>query len=173
MLSYSLSTGGFYDTNFHFAENIPADVVEITEEQHESMLGHLNSGGKINLDGAGRWIFVSAAPDEWHFWNEQTNIWETNAELQAAKLQHWRETVQEITPKQLRLVLLANGVTSSAVESAIISIEDEITRETAMIEWQYGAGYQRTNANLVMIATQLLGLTEEQIDAMWSDALTK
>lgn len=171
MLYFSKKECSFFDSDVH--RTMPADIVEISNAQHQELLLHLNSGGAIDINLTGEFVFIPAAPDAWHRWNEQTNSWETNAELQAAKLQHWRETVQEITPKQLRLVLLANGFTSSAVETAITSIDDEITRETAMIEWQYGAGYQRTNANLVMIATQLLGLSEEEIDAMWLDALTK
>ena len=111
-------------------------------------------------------------PDPYHIFNEELQEWQTTDELQTKKLTTWRETIGEITPKQLRLVLLANGVSSSDVEAAILNIEDAITREIATIEWQYGTGYSRTNANLQMIATQLLGFSEEQIDEMWKHALT-
>ena len=126
------------------------------------------------------WIAISqelamklvSPPDSYHFFNVEVQEWQTTDELQAEKLNNWRESIAEITPKQLRLVLLANGVTSSDVETAILNIEDAITREIATIEWQYGTGYSRTNANLQMIATQLLGFSEEQIDEMWKHALT-
>ena len=84
-----------------------------------------------------------------------------------------RENWPEITPKQLRLVLLENGVNSKAVEAAIAAIEDETIREVAMIEWKYATGYQRNNANLIMIATELLGFDDLKIDAMWQSALLK
>ena len=84
-----------------------------------------------------------------------------------------RENWPEITPKQLRLVLLENGVNSKAVEAAIAAIEDETIREVAMIEWQYATGYQRNNANLIMIATELLGFDDLKIDAIWQSALLK
>lgn len=89
------------------------------------------------------------------------------------QLQEWRETLSEISPKQLRIVLLENGITSAQVDDAISAIEDNHTKQVAMIEWQYATGYQRNNPNLIMIATQLLGLSDEQIDAMWQSALLK
>ena len=85
----------------------------------------------------------------------------------------WRATVAEITPKQLRLVLLENGINAKKVETAIASIPDETTREIAGIEWNYATGYARTNENLIMIATDLLGLDALKIDEMWQAALLK
>ncbi len=116
---------------------------------------------------------VLPRPDKYHVWDETRQSWQTNNELQQQKVIDWRNSVAEITPKQLRLVLLSNNIKSHEVESAIAQIDDEYLREVATIEWNYATGYQRTNANLVMIATQLLGLTDEQIDAMWLDALIK
>ena len=112
-------------------------------------------------------------PDAYHIWNEATGAWETNAELQAAKLADWRADVAEITPKQLRLVLLENGIKAKDVETAIAAIPDDTTREIAGIEWNYATGYARTNENLIMIATDLLGLDALQIDVMWQAALLK
>ncbi|UOO89182.1 hypothetical protein LVJ82_17325 [Vitreoscilla massiliensis] len=111
-------------------------------------------------------------PDNYHYFNEVSQEWETNDELQAAKLENWRQGVMDLTPKQLRLVLLENGFNSSKVEAAITQIEDEMVKETALIEWQFGTSFQRTNPNLVLIATQLLGFNDSQIDEMWKHALT-
>ena len=118
-------------------------------------------------------MFIPAAPDAYHAWNDATKSWETNADLQAAKLDDWRNNVAELTPKQFRLVLLENGINAKAVETAIASISDETTREVAEIEWFYATGYQRNNANLIMIATELLGFNDLKIDAMWQSALLK
>ena len=172
MLYYSPKKIAFYDDEIHLPDQIPNDALEIDENLHAYMLNHLNNGGSIQFSSSKHWQFIPAAPDIWHIWNVNSEKWETNATLQAAKLENWRENIAEITPKQLRLVLLANQVTSSDVEAAILNIEDAITREIATIEWQYGTGYSRTNANLQMIATQLLGFSEEQIDEMWKHALT-
>ena len=130
-------------------------------------------------------IFCVELPRESQEWprfvkNEWIEISESDA-LETAnptlsdeeKLHLWRASAPEITPKQLRLVLLENGVNSKAVEAAIAAIEDETIREVAMIEWQYATGYQRNNANLIMIATELLGFDDLKIDAMWQSALLK
>ena len=172
MLYFSKNTGGFYDNDIHAEANIPSDALEITVEQHQTMLMHLNSGSRIEVNGS-EFVFIPAAPDAYHAWNDATKSWETNADLQAAKLADWRANVAEITPKQLRLVLLENGINAKAVEAAIETIADETTREVAEIEWFYATGYQRNNANLIMIATDLLGLDALKIDAMWQAALLK
>ena len=130
-------------------------------------------------------IFCVELPRESQDWphfvqNEWTEISEGDA-LKTAnptlsdeeKLHIWRASVAEITPKQLRLVLLENGINAKAVETAIAAIENETIREVAMIEWQYATGYQRNNANLIMIATDLLGFDDLKIDAMWQSALLK
>ena len=172
MLYFSKNTGGFYDNDIHAEANIPSDALEITVEQHQTMLMYLNSGGRIEVNGS-EFVFIPAAPDAYHAWNDATKSWETNADLQAAKLADWRANVAEITPTQFRLVLLENGINAKAVETAIAALEDETIREVAMIEWQYATGYQRNNANLIMIATELLGLDALQIDTMWQSALLK
>ena len=172
MLYFSKNTGGFYDNDIHAEANIPSDALEITVEQHQTMLMYLNSGGRIEVNGS-EFVFIPAAPDAYHAWNDATKSWETNADLQAAKLADWRASAPEITPKQLRLVLLENGITDANMQAAIANIPDETVREVAAIEWNNATGYQRNNPNLIMIATELLGLDALKIDAMWQAALLK
>ena len=172
MLYFSKNTGGFYDNDIHAEANIPSDALEITVEQHQTMLMYLNSGGRIEVNGS-EFVFIPAAPDAYHAWNDATKSWETNADLQAAKLADWRASAPEITPKQLRLVLLENGITDANMQAAIANIPDETVREVAAIEWNNATGYQRNNPNLIMIATELLGLDALQIDTMWQSALLK
>ena len=172
MIYYSHSQRAFYDDEIHQHEQIPSDALEITTEKHQEMLQHLSMGGAIELNDD-EFVFIPAPPDAYHIWNETSKAWETNADLQAAKLDDWRNNVAELTPKQFRLVLLENGINAKAVETAISSIPDETTREVAGIEWNYATGYQRNNENLIMIATDLLGLDALKIDAMWQAALLK
>lgn len=49
---YSKSTGGFYDTAIH-GENIPADAVEITAEEHIALLVGQSKGKRIVSDSDG------------------------------------------------------------------------------------------------------------------------
>ena len=172
MIYFSMKTSAFYDDEIHTVERMPADAVSITVGQHQAMLEHLNKGGQFKL-GGDDFVFIPTPPDAYHTWNDVTGAWETNADLQAAKLADWRANVAEITPKQLRLVLLENGINAKSVETAIASIPDDTTREIAGIEWNYATGYQRNNPNLIMIATDLLGLDALKIDAMWQVALLK
>lgn len=44
---YSALTGGFYDAGFHTPEQIPADAVEITDEQHAALLAGQSNGKRI------------------------------------------------------------------------------------------------------------------------------
>ena len=112
--------------------------------------------------------------DEWIEISKQEALEIANPTLsEEEQLDVWRNTVSEITPKQLRLVLLENGINAKAVETAIASIPDETTREIAEIEWNYATGYGRNNENLIMIATDLLGFDDLKIDAMWQSALLK
>lgn len=54
---YSKSTGGFYTTEIH-GDNIPADVVEITAEQHVALTEGQNSGKVITSDENGFPILI-------------------------------------------------------------------------------------------------------------------
>lgn len=54
---YAASTGGFYDTVIH-GDNIPADAVEITDEQHAALLAGQSSGKIISADASGKPILV-------------------------------------------------------------------------------------------------------------------
>ena len=50
---YAQSTGGFYDTAIH-GDNIPADAVEITKEQHAALLEGQSQGKVISADKNGK-----------------------------------------------------------------------------------------------------------------------
>ena len=50
---YSKQTGGFYDTAIH-GDNIPADAVEITDEEHQALLEGQSNGKVIAADKNGK-----------------------------------------------------------------------------------------------------------------------
>lgn len=80
-------------------------------------------------------------------------------------------TPQNLTARQLRLGLITNGISTSTVDAAIAAIEDATEREIAQTEWEYASTFERTHPLITKVGLAL-GLTEEQIDAMWLSAAT-
>jgi hypothetical protein len=76
-----------------------------------------------------------------------------------------RPYIAPVTPRQMRLALLASGVTAAAVESAIGSLS-EPTKSQAMIAWEYSTLFLRENP-LVNMLGQMLGWSETQLDNLW------
>lgn len=58
---YSKSTGGFYTREIH-DDNIPADAVEITVEEHQALLEGQSQGKRIVADESGRPILQDPPP---------------------------------------------------------------------------------------------------------------
>jgi len=69
-----------------------------------------------------------------------------------------------VTMRQARLALLGANLLSS-VDTAIDALP-EPTKSAARIEWEYSNELQRGNA-LVAVLTPALGLTSEQVDALF------
>jgi len=80
--------------------------------------------------------------------------------------------LRPLTSRQLRLGLVTNGISLSSVEAAIDAIEDPTDREVALIEWEYATTFERSHPLVNQIGAAL-GLTPEQIDAMWTEAATR
>ena len=58
---YAKSTGGFYDAAIH-GENIPADAVEITAEEHQALLEGQSNGKIISADKNGKPVLQDPPP---------------------------------------------------------------------------------------------------------------
>ena len=58
---YSASTSGFYVTEIH-GDNMPADVVEITDEQHSALMSGQAAGKVIVADAQGRPVLQDPPP---------------------------------------------------------------------------------------------------------------
>lgn len=54
---YSAQTGGFYNREIH-GDNIPADAVEITVEEHQALLEGQSNGKIITADKNGKPVLV-------------------------------------------------------------------------------------------------------------------
>jgi len=76
MVFYSKSVGGFYIRDIH-GNNIPADVVEITEAEHQALLIGQAAGKMISGDADGRPVLIDRpGPTA----EEQTAILKTQAQ---------------------------------------------------------------------------------------------
>ena len=99
-----------------------------------------------------------------------------NALAQFDKNNVWAVTyetppVPALTRRQFRLALVTNGYSLADIETLIAQIEDDMQRQIIQIEWQDATTFIKTIPNLLFMAN-LMGLSAEQVDALWSQALT-
>ena len=74
-----------------------------------------------------------------------------------------------LSPRQLRLGLLAAGVTGAMVDAAISAIPDPVAREATQIDWEYAIIYDRRHPMIDALG-KALGMSSAQIDDMWRAA---
>lgn len=79
--------------------------------------------------------------------------------------------VPALTRRQFRLALVMNGFALADIEALINQIEDDMQRQIIQIEWQDATVFERNNSSLFVMAA-LMGLSAEQVDALWVQALT-
>ena len=88
----------------------------------------------------------------------------------------WAVTYQDppvpvLTRRQFRLALVTNGYSLTDIEAIIAQIEDDMQRQIIQIEWQDATVFERNSSSLLVMAG-LMQLNTEQVDALWSQALT-
>lgn len=81
-----------------------------------------------------------------------------------------RELMPVITKRQLRLTLVRNGISLAQVEAAIAAMPEGLPKQEAEIEWADASEFRRLHPTLLLVA-QALNLSEEQVDAMWEEAV--
>ncbi|NVM41385.1 hypothetical protein HWX16_13730, partial [Ochrobactrum intermedium] len=75
-----------------------------------------------------------------------------------------RERMPSLTARQLRLGLLSLGQLQAVPDA--ISALPEPNKSQAEIEWQFASQFQRQHP-LIAQLIPILGLTDEQVDAVW------
>lgn len=78
--------------------------------------------------------------------------------------------VKPLTRRQFRLALVMNGFALADIEALINQIEDDMQRQIIQIEWQDATVFERNNSSIFVMAA-LMGLSTEQVDALWTQAL--
>lgn len=84
---YAKSTGGFYDREIH-GDAIPADAVEITEENHAALLAGQGRGKIIMADATGHPVLTDPPPP--------------SLEQMAATERVWRDGELELADNEVR-----------------------------------------------------------------------
>ena len=124
---------------------IPADAIEIDEETHRKL--HYEQGKWRLIDG----VITEYTPPE-----------PTTEEV--------RQRMQPLTARQLRIGLITNGIQLSQVTATINAMPAGQDKEVALVEWEYATTFTRMHP-LIATVGAALGLTDVQIDTMWSEAL--
>ena len=81
-----------------------------------------------------------------------------------------RAALPPISRRQLRLTLVRNGIALDDVAAMIEGLPDGLSKDVARIEWEDAATFERMHPTLVNIGAGL-GLSPEQIDELWVEAL--
>lgn len=81
-----------------------------------------------------------------------------------------RAAMPPVTSRQLRLTLVRNGYSLSAIDAAIQALPEGPAKDEAQIEWEYATQFERLAPTLLTIAAAL-SISAEDIDTMWQQAL--
>lgn len=139
----SKTARGFFDTTIH-GNNMPADVVEITADEYNTLLEGQSQGKLIDFDETGYPFLVIPPP-------------------------YIPQVPTKVTMRQARLALHSTG-NLAAVEAAINALP-EPPRTAARIEWDYSSEVHR-DKEFVALMGQSLNLTEEDLDNLFTLAAT-
>ncbi len=105
--------------------------------------------------------------------NEEAVSWKTHLEaigyIGTFEISSINPPIEDISPRQIRMALLALGLTEAAIDSAINSLSSP-QKEQAMISWKYSTTFKRENEAVAAIGA-LLNLSSEQLDALWKAAV--
>jgi len=82
-----------------------------------------------------------------------------------------RAAMPSLTARQLRLGLVSNGISPAQVQATLEAMPGGADKDKALIEWEYATTFNRMHP-LIATVGAAIGLTDEQIDAMWQGALS-
>lgn len=86
------------------------------------------------------------------------------------EIEQFKEALEDISPRQIRLALLSLGITEEMVDTAISKLSSP-EKDQAMIAWKFSTSFVRTYPAISMIGL-ILGLNEEELDKVWKIGIT-
>lgn len=164
MIKFSILKQAFYDSELDYAA-LPSDLIEITAEQHLELLNLINSGCIIFQDLTAS----EPKPSPFHIWNSESNTWadpRTQAEIEVYE----RSLLTRLTKRQFALQLNSVQVGEATLYKQMLALI--VQDETAQIEWDTVSYIERLSPTVASM-TAALGLTDEQVDEMWREALMR
>lgn len=103
---YSKTTGGFYSREIH-GDNIPADAIEITSEEHAALMQGQSQGKRITHDADGFPILIDPHED----------VLTYQEELQILNAEYQKDV--DVFNKAFSLAILFDGVSEEAKKASI------------------------------------------------------
>ncbi|OTG65921.1 hypothetical protein [Acinetobacter silvestris] len=126
------------------------------------------SESKIDYIGAIKDDFTELKPTSiFDTWNG--TAWEDQRTEEEKEVEYFKQ-FQPLTRRQFKLVLLQNDLLTH-IENSINVIEDEKMRMRIQIEYAESANFERDNESVKYMA-ETIGMSSEQIDMLWEQALT-
>ena len=104
---------------------------------------------------------------DYHEWNGSEWI---DQRTEAEKLAYKRSQYPKLTRYQFLRCLLENGFKASDIEAQIQTIENEFSRELALLGFKEATSFVRTDESIIAMQT-ILGLSDEKLDELWEYAL--
>ena len=86
------------------------------------------------------------------------------------KLAYKRSQYSSLTRYQFLRCLLENGFKSSDIETQILTIEDEFTRELTLLRFKEATNFVRTDDSILAMQS-VLNFSDDRVDTMWEQAL--
>ena len=86
------------------------------------------------------------------------------------KLAYKRSQYPSLTRYQFLRCLLENGYKSEAIETQILTIEDEFTRELTLLGFKEATNFVRTDDSIIAMQS-VLNFSDDRVDTMWEQAL--
>lgn len=162
------------DSNLELLDEQQAEVVLETRNRRYNAFGGIDLELNHPIYG---WIPNTATPDDpdprgVQIW-EQVSAMEVGPYVPPPELtpEEIRAQMKQLTARQFRLGLVTAGMTPQQVTAVIAAMPAGPDQQMAQIEWEYATTFSRTHPLIESIGGAL-GLTPEQIDTMWTAALS-
>jgi hypothetical protein len=142
-MRFSKTTKMFYPESIHYSD-IPVDVVLVTDDLYQKIIDGESHGMIRDIDENGLPILVEPKND--------------------------RETIDDLRKKMVlsaaeaRRRLAAKGLLLRVIETINAMPDDSVLK----INWEYETVFKRLDSNLVDFCTQTLGMTDGQIDELFT-----